>query len=658
MFTTGGAGARALARGPAILLLGAVTVLAACSGGSDHPSPAPSPTPTVSPSAGGLGGTLHVVGSTDPAGLDPVAAASPQAAVLLRLTTRQLYTWTASQFPLTSGASASPKAGQTAGATPSPGSTGSPNSSASAAASTSSSPSASASASKSPAPTASPTAPVRPVPDLAARQPRITDGGRTYTIDLRGGAKWDVPGGRQVTAPDVVRGIKRLCNPADPSPLLPYFTGTIQGLGHFCAGFATIAKTPTAMASYLESTPLPGVHADNDMTVSFHLLAPTRDFLNLLTLPAASPVPTEMLRYAPDSAAYRSNLVSDGPYRITSYTPGKQILLRRNTQWSPGADPARTAYVDGVQVDFGVSPADQAARLASGGADLALDAVATTNPAAGTAGSTVVDRGTVASLFFNVSATTAGDAHGALMQQAVRQALQRCVDGTAVVRAFGGPALASASHQVLVPGTWGYQPQNLYSAGQPGGTNACRMGLALAGQEHLSLTYLAVGRGRDPAVVAAITEGFARAGISLRVVDGGSDEQVLTDGRTHWDIALLLTTPDWPSENARSYVVPRLTPLAPSNVGSYQSVAVQRGLASAAGATEDSLAARRWAALDTTIMRDPPYVPLARLRENLPRSTHIGGWSYLPTLDNADPTQIFLPVEAPAVSSTPASPRP
>src|SRR5262249_53081826 len=156
--------------------------------------------------------------------------------------------------------------------------------------------------------------------------------------------------------------------------------------------------TPTAMASYLESTPLPGVHADNDMTVSFHLLAPTRDFLNLLTLPAASPVPTEMLAYAPDSVDYRSHLVSDGPYRITSYTPGKQRLLRRNTQWSPGADPARTAYVDGVQVDFGVSPADQAARVAGGSADLALDAAGATQPDAGTAassGSVVVDRGTV-----------------------------------------------------------------------------------------------------------------------------------------------------------------------------------------------------------------------------------------------------------------------
>jgi hypothetical protein len=188
------------------------------------------------------------------------------------------------------------------------------------------------------------------------------------------------------------------------------------------------------------------------------------------------------------------------------------------------------------------------------------------------------------------------------------------------------------------------------------------MGLALAGQPHLSLTYLAIGRGREPAVVAAITEGFARAGIALRVVDGGNDERILTDGHTHWDVTLLLTTPDWPGENARSYVVQRLMPLSPGNVGDYQSTAVQRGLASAAAATDDMLAAQRWGALDATIMRDPPYVPLARLRESLPRSTHIGGWRYLPTLDNADPTQIFLPVEqspsGAAVSATPASPQP
>ena len=143
-------------------------------------------------------------------------------------------------------------------------------------------------------------------------------------------------------------------------------------------------------------------------------------------------------------------------------------------------------------------------------------------------------------------------------QQSVREALQRCLDGAAVVRAFGGPALASASHQVLVPGSWGYQPQNLYRAGQPGGTAGVPDGSGVGrASPHLSLTYLAVGRGRDPAVVGAITEGLARAGISLRVVDGGGDEGALTDGQTHWDVALLLTTPDWPSENARSYVVPR-----------------------------------------------------------------------------------------------------
>jgi peptide/nickel transport system substrate-binding protein len=488
------------------------------------------------------------------------------------------------------------------------------------------------------------------VPDLAARQPRITDDGRTYTIDLRAGVRWDVPAGRQVTAPDVVRGIKRLCNPADPSPELPYFTGTIVGLAHFCAGFATIAKTPSAMAAYAESTPLPGVHADNDMTVSFHLIAPARDFLNLLTLPAASPVPTEMLAYAPDSAAYRSHLVSDGPYRITSYTPGKQILMRRNTQWSPGADPARTAYVDGVQVDFGVPPDQQAIRLANGTADLALDAA---DEGSKTASSVVVDRGTVASLFFNLSATTAGAARGAVRQRPVRQSLQRCVDGPAVVRALNGPELASASHQVLVPSTWGYQPQDIYQAGQPGGTQVCRMGLALSGVPHLSLTYVAIGRGRDPAVVAAITEGFARAGITLQVVDGGSDERVLTDARTHWDIALLLTTPDWPGDNARSYVVPRLTSLSPDNVGHYLSAAVLQGLASAAAAPDDTVQARRWAALDTTIMREPPYVPLARLRERLPRSVHIGGWSYLSMLDNADPTQIYLPVPESTGSPSP-----
>src|SRR3954447_10503218 len=108
MFTTRGREARAPARSLAIALLCAVGLIAGCSGGSGKPSPSPSPTPSTSPSRGGLGGTLHVVGLDDPAGVDPVAASSPQAAFLLRLTTRQLYTWTTSQFPATSNGAAGP----------------------------------------------------------------------------------------------------------------------------------------------------------------------------------------------------------------------------------------------------------------------------------------------------------------------------------------------------------------------------------------------------------------------------------------------------------------------------------------------------------------------------------------------------------------------
>ena len=52
------------------------------------------------------------------------------------------------------------------------------------------------------------------VPDLATQMPTTSNGGvsadgKTYTITIRKGAKWDTSPARQVTAADVVRGVKR-----------------------------------------------------------------------------------------------------------------------------------------------------------------------------------------------------------------------------------------------------------------------------------------------------------------------------------------------------------------------------------------------------------------------------------------------------------------
>ncbi len=170
------------------------------------------------------------------------------------------------------------------------------------------------------------------VPDLAEAIPTqgngISEDGKTYTITLRQGVQWNTEPARQVTAQDVVRGVKRTCNPAQPFGGLPNYLGLIEGMADFCDGFAEVKPEAAPIAKYINDTDLPGVQAQDDSTVVFTLTKPASYFVDMLTLPAFSAAPEEWDAYVPASAELAQNTISDGPYQITAYTPTEEHHLR------------------------------------------------------------------------------------------------------------------------------------------------------------------------------------------------------------------------------------------------------------------------------------------------------------------------------------------
>ena len=92
-----------------------------------------------------------------------------------------------------------------------------------------------------------------PVPDLATEIPTTDNGGisadgKTYTIKLRPGAQWNTNPARQVTAADVVRGVKRTVQPGPAVRRHP-------GLRHLIVGYQDVLRrvrqggqTPAAIA--------------------------------------------------------------------------------------------------------------------------------------------------------------------------------------------------------------------------------------------------------------------------------------------------------------------------------------------------------------------------------------------------------------------------
>ncbi len=178
-----------------------------------------------------------------------------------------------------------------------------------------------------------------------------------------------------MTAQDVVRGLQRICNPASPSGGLTYYEDTIAGFTQFCDGFAKVnAADPAAMASYMNGHQISGVTTPDSSTVVINLTQPASDFLNILALPFASAAPVEYLKYVPDGAAFRQHTLSDGPYAITTYQPGRHIVLDRNPAWTQASDPLRHQHVTSIDVTQGQG-SDQAVQqqLQAGTADLSWD---------------------------------------------------------------------------------------------------------------------------------------------------------------------------------------------------------------------------------------------------------------------------------------------
>ena len=83
--------------------------------------------------------------------------------------------------------------------------------------------------------------------------------------------------------------------------------------------------------------------------------------------------PVEYMKYVPDSAEFRQHTISDGPYQIAKYVPGKEFQLDRNPAWDPKTDPLRHAYVDHIKVTEGLTQDSVQQQIEAGTADMEWD---------------------------------------------------------------------------------------------------------------------------------------------------------------------------------------------------------------------------------------------------------------------------------------------
>lgn len=575
-------------------------ILAACSGSS--PAPGASGGATGGEAAAVRGGTLNMLGTGDVTYMDPNVSYYTVDYMVHRLWSRQLFTYPAIKGQETTA-----------------------------------------------------------VPDLATEVPTsgsgISTDGKTYTITIRDGAQWNTSPARQVTGADVVRGVKRTCNPAQPFGGLPDYESLIVGMQTFCDGFAKVKPDAASIAAYINKTDLPGVVATGDTTVEFKLTHPASFFVDMLTLTAFSPAPKEWEAYVPGSADLAQHTLSDGPYQIDSYTPTKSINFSRNPAWKADTDPIRKAYVDKVVINETGTQDSIQQQLQTGtpSADMEFDAFPPPSqlPALIARKDPNLNIGDTASsnpyVVFNTASTSNG---GALKDVAVRQALSYAINRANIQQVLGGPTLNPPLTHVLPSVIVGGEKDfNLY----PYDVGKAKSMLAAAGHPDLTVKILYRNKSEGSTkTFQTLQQDLSKAGVNVVGIPSPNADfynkylQVPSVAqRGVWDLAIAGWGADWYGNAALSFFNPLFSgkpsfPPIGSNFGLYDSAATNALITKAVSAPTKEEAAALWAEADRQVMKDAAFYPITNPKQANYHAEQVHNAVYIPAIQNFDASNVWL----------------
>lgn len=143
---------------------------------------------------------------------------------------------------------------------------------------------------------------------------KVENKGRRWIFQLREGLKWS--DNRPLAAEDFVYAFQRLLAPKSTAPFAPMF--------HVIAGAEALHAGKTTDPGTL------GVKAKNKRTLIIDLATPVPHLLSLLAHPSAYPLRQDLIERDADSWMRPGRMVSNGPYILGEWLPGRYIKLRKN----------------------------------------------------------------------------------------------------------------------------------------------------------------------------------------------------------------------------------------------------------------------------------------------------------------------------------------
>jgi peptide/nickel transport system substrate-binding protein len=519
-----------------------------------------------------------------------------------------------------------------------------------------------------------------PVADIATEVPTTANGGisadgKTYTFHIKSGVDWNTSPARQVTADDFIREFKAFCNPAPGGFVgnLNYYSDTIKGLNDYCneesAYFKDTKKHPITaanVAGFQNSHTISGITAVSPSEIQFHLIQPAGDFIYMMAMPFTSARPVEYDAYLPNSLQLDQHTISDGPYQISSYVPGKSMTMVRNKAWSQKTDSVRHQYVNEITLTIGVTSAQTQLADMQAGKTGTYDMVDDTAVEPTAIPGLLADHdpkfkiwpwvSTLPYVEFNLRSP---NSNGAMKNVDVRRAIEYGLNKVAVQRAQGGPEVSKIISTIVPPGNVGYQNYNLYPDKNGLGDIAkCKAELAKTPFKNgVSLTYLYANDTVNTRIFTAIQASLKPCGINLQgKAEPGSSFFVdlgnapVNNRKGTWDMGQPGWIPDWFGNNGRTVIAPLFQTrcvVNTNNYACYSNKKVDSLIAQAEKATSLSAAAALWHQADVQIMKDAVIVPLGDGQAPFYTSARVQNKGssavvYAPNIGGADITNVWL----------------
>ena len=277
------------------------------------------------------------------------------------------------------------------------------------------------------------------MPGLARALPKISDGGRTYTLFLRRGLKYS--DGTPVRASDFTRAVERLFKLNSGGS--PFYTDIV--------GAERFAKTKTGGISGIETD-------DRSGEIVIDLVEPRGTFTNELGLLFVALLPPD----TPARNQTASPPPATGPYVITGSQPGKGWEYERNPQWAGNnaelMPQLPSGHVDRIDVTVVRNPSTQVNDVEQG----KFDWMQNPPPADRYAevkekyeGSQFRVEPQINTYYFWMNTKRAP-----FDDLRVRQAVNYAIDPAALERIYAGSI--AATQQILPPGMPGYEKFELY----------------------------------------------------------------------------------------------------------------------------------------------------------------------------------------------------